>query len=85
MLIANGYPKNAIIKPAANNIDGIINAFFTAKASERDSSLGLTSNNDFAIQNNITLIRMKSKPIILGQAVKTDYWQRMLSDRESLK
>lgn len=62
MLIANGYPKNAIIKPAANNIDGIINAFFTAKASERDSSLGLTSNNDFAIQNNITLIMIKSKP-----------------------
>ena len=37
MLIANGYPKNAIIKPIIKIIDGMSSAFFSAKASDRYS------------------------------------------------
>ena len=62
MLIANGYPKNAIIKPIIKIIDGMSSAFFSAKGSDRYSWLGLMSINDFAIQNSMMLIRIKSKP-----------------------
>ena len=35
MLIARGYPKNAITKPIMKSMNGTTNAFFTAKASDR--------------------------------------------------
>ena len=43
-------------------MDGITNAFLIARAFDRDSLSGLISINDFAIQNSMILIRMKSKP-----------------------
>ena len=45
-----------------NNIEGIIRAFFTANASDKLSLSGLRFIRDFAIQYNMILIRMKSKP-----------------------
>lgn len=62
MLIANGYPKNAITKPIMKSMNGTTNAFFTAKASDRYSWSGLISSKDFAIQNNMILTIMKSNP-----------------------
>ena len=55
MLIARGYPKNAITKPIMKSMNGTTNAFFTAKASDRYSWSGLISSKDFAIQNNMIL------------------------------
>ena len=43
-------------------MDGITNAFLISSAFDRDSLSGLISINDFAIQNSMILIRMKSKP-----------------------
>lgn len=62
MLIARGYPKNAITKPIMKSMNGTTNAFFTAKASDRYSWSGLISSKDFAIQNNMILTIMKSDP-----------------------
>lgn len=62
MLIANGWPKNAITKPIMKIMNGTTNAFFTTKASDRYSWSGLMSIKDFAIQNNMMLTIMKSNP-----------------------
>ena len=62
MLIANGYPKSAIISPMIKSIDGTSRAFFRANASDRYSCSGLIFIKDFAIQNSMMLIRIKSKP-----------------------
>ena len=76
MLIARGYPKNAITKPIMKSMNGTTNAFFTAKASDRYSWSGLISSKDFAIQNNMILTR---------QVKKKDYLQQMWLNKEVMK
>ena len=72
MLIARGYPKNAITKPIMKSMNGTTNAFFIAKASDRYSWSGLISSKDFAIQNN-------------RQVKKKDYLQQMWLNKEVMK